>query len=53
MQKLAQRTGLTVDTIRYYQRECLLPAVRAGRSKLYGPDGLARLDQIRELQGRR
>ena len=51
---LAQRTGLTVDTIRYYQREGLLPpAVRAGRAKLYGPDHLARLAQIRELQGRR
>lgn len=51
---LAQRAGLTVDTIRYYQREGLLPpAVRAGRAKLYGPDHLARLAQIRELQGRR
>jgi DNA-binding transcriptional MerR regulator len=51
---LAQRTGLTVDTIRYYQREGLLPpAVRAGRAKLYGPDHVARLAQIRELQGRR
>ncbi len=52
--ELAQRTGLTVDTIRYYQREGLLPpAVRSGRAKLYGPDHLARLAQIRELQGRR
>ncbi len=52
--ELAQRSGLTVDTIRYYQRECLLPpAVRAGRSKLYGPDHLDRLAQIRDLQGRR
>lgn len=51
---LAQQTGLTVDTIRYYQREGLLPpAVRAGRAKLYGPDHLTRLAQIRELQSRR
>ena len=51
---LAQRAGLTVDTIRFYQREGLLPpAERAGRAKVYGPDHLARLAQIRELQGRR
>jgi DNA-binding transcriptional MerR regulator len=50
---LARRTGLTVDTIRYYQREGLLPvAARAGRTKVYGPEHLARLAQIRELQGR-
>jgi DNA-binding transcriptional MerR regulator len=51
---LARRAGLTVDTIRYYQREGLLPpATRAGRTKVYGPEHLARLAQIRELQGRR
>ncbi len=52
--ELAQRAGLTVDTIRYYAREQLLaPAVRAGRHKLYGPDHLERLQRIRELQERR
>jgi DNA-binding transcriptional MerR regulator len=51
---LARQAGLTVDTIRYYQREGLLPpAVRAGRAKVYGPDHLDRLAQIRELQARR
>jgi DNA-binding transcriptional MerR regulator len=51
---LAQRSGVTVDTIRYYQREGLLPpAERAGRAKLYGPDHLARLERIRDLQARR
>jgi DNA-binding transcriptional MerR regulator len=51
---LARRAGLTVDTIRYYQREGLLPAaVRVGRTKVYGPEHLARLGQIRELQARR
>jgi DNA-binding transcriptional MerR regulator len=51
---LARKAGVTVDTIRYYQREGLLPpAVRAGRTKVYGPEHLARLAQIRELQGRR
>jgi len=51
---LARRAGVTVDTIRYYQREGLLPpAERAGRSKLYGPEHLHRLERIRELQHRR
>ncbi len=51
---LAHKAGVTVDTIRYYQREGLLPpAERAGRNKLYGPEHLRRLEQIRELQQRR
>lgn len=51
---LAQRAGLTVDTIRYYQRERLLmPPVRDGRHKLYGPEHLERLATIRALQERR
>ncbi len=52
--ELARRAGLTVDTIRFYQREGLLPpAQRAGRAKVYGQDHLARLAQIRDLQTRR
>jgi DNA-binding transcriptional MerR regulator len=51
---LAQRADLTVDTIRYYQREGLLPpATRHGRTKLYGPQHLERLERIKELQSRR
>ncbi len=51
---LAQRAEITVDTIRYYQREGLLPpAERAGRMKLYGPQHLQRLERIRDLQARR
>jgi DNA-binding transcriptional MerR regulator len=51
---LAQRSGLSVDTIRYYQREGLLPpAERCGRAKQYGPAHLQRLEQIRDLQARR
>jgi len=51
--ELARRAGLTVDTIRFYQREGLLPpAQRAGRAKVYGQDHLARLAQIRDLQTR-
>ena len=42
--ELARRSGLTVDTIRFYQREGLLPpAARAGRAKVYGQDHLDRL----------
>jgi len=51
---LAQRAGVTVDTIRYYQRQALLPpGERVGRALRYGPDHLERLERIRGLQARR
>ncbi len=51
---LAHRAGLTVDTVRYYQTQGLLPpAERCGRAKVYGPEHLERLERIRELQQRR
>ena len=51
---LAQRARVSVDTIRYYAREGLLPlAVAAGRNRLYGAEHLERLAQIRELQEQR
>jgi DNA-binding transcriptional MerR regulator len=51
---LAQRAGIAVDTIRYYQREGLLPTgERAGRTRRYGPQHLERLERIRALQSRR
>lgn len=51
---LARRAGVTVDTIRFYQRERLLPpAERDGRNKVYAPEHLVRLERIRELQKRR
>jgi DNA-binding transcriptional MerR regulator len=51
---LAHRADVTVDTIRYYAREGLLPRPRReGRSKLYGPRHLDRLRRIRDLQDRR
>ncbi|MDX6285089.1 MAG: hypothetical protein QOG53_574 [Frankiales bacterium] len=50
---LAQRSGVSVDTIRFYQREGLLHApTRRGRTVVYGPGHLHRLDQIRDLQSR-
>jgi len=51
---LAHEAGVSVDTIRYYQREGLLPSgTRRGRTKRYGPEHLERLQQIRDLQARR
>jgi DNA-binding transcriptional MerR regulator len=52
--ELAQKSGMTVDTIRYYCREDLLmPPARSGRHKLYGPAHLERLASIRRLQEQR
>lgn len=51
---LARETGLTVDTIRYYQRQGLLPpGEREGRHRIYGPEHVRRLRRIKELQARR
>jgi DNA-binding transcriptional MerR regulator len=51
---LARRAALTVDTIRYYTREGLLPsAVKAGKNKLYGQAHLDRIAYIKELQEKR
>jgi len=51
---LAQASGVTVDTIRYYLREGLLPdAAREGRHRLYDQRHLERLERIRDLQDRR
>jgi DNA-binding transcriptional MerR regulator len=50
---LARLSGTTVDTLRFYQREGLLPpATRRGRSLVYGPEHLQRLERIRDLQAR-
>jgi DNA-binding transcriptional MerR regulator len=51
--ELAQRSGVTVDTIRFYQRDGLLPpSERIGRAAVFGPGHLRRLEQIRDLQTR-
>ena len=49
----AQRAGLSVDTIRFYERRSLLPKVprTAGRFRLYSEDDIARLTFIRQMQG--
>jgi DNA-binding transcriptional MerR regulator len=52
--ELAQRAGVAVDTIRFYQREGLLPSgERSGRTRRFGPEHLERLERIRALQSRR
>jgi DNA-binding transcriptional MerR regulator len=52
--ELAQKAGLTVDTIRYYSREGLLqPPVKQGRNRLYDQEHLDRLDRIRDLREQR
>ncbi|HEV8114699.1 MAG TPA: helix-turn-helix domain-containing protein [Acidimicrobiales bacterium] len=49
--ELAERAGVSVDTIRYYQGRGLLPApVRRGRIAHYGQEHLDRLERIRSLQ---
>lgn len=51
---LAHETGLTVDTIRYYQRQGLLPpGEREGRHRTYGDEHVRRIRRIKELQARR
>ena len=53
VEDLARRAEVSVDTIRFYQKRRLLdPPRREGRVAWYGPDHVARLQRIRELQGR-
>lgn len=48
--QLAQRSGITVRTIRFYAGRGLLPAPQLrGRTGLYGPAHLARLELVGEL----
>ena len=50
--ELAEQSGLTPDTLRYYERRGLLatPARSAGGFRLYPPDTLDRLRFIRQSQ---
>jgi DNA-binding transcriptional MerR regulator len=48
--QLSERTGITVRNIRYYAGRGLLPSPQLrGRTGLYGPDHLARLELVSEL----
>jgi DNA-binding transcriptional MerR regulator len=49
--ELAEASGLPARTIRFYiARRVLNGPVKAGRGAAYGPDHLARLEQIQGLQ---
>ena len=53
VEQLSARSGLSVDTIRYYQSKGLLdPPRRQGRVAWYGDRHLARLERIRSLRER-
>ena len=53
VEELATKTGVSVDTIRYYQRMELLPRPdREGRVAYYGEQHVERLSQISQLQQR-
>ncbi|HEX3622740.1 MAG TPA: MerR family transcriptional regulator [Acidimicrobiales bacterium] len=53
VEELALAADVSVDTIRYYQKQRLLPPPgRDGRLAFYGDDHLARLVRIKELQRR-
>lgn len=51
VEELAERSEVSVDTIRFYQKRQLLPApAREGRVAWYGAEHLERLGRIRDLQ---
>jgi len=50
--QLARKTGMTVRNIRAHQSRGLVPPPEVrGRTGYYGPDHVARIELIRELQG--
>lgn len=51
--EVAERTALTVDAIRFYERRKLLPKAprSAGRFRLYTEDAVERLHFIQQMQG--
>jgi DNA-binding transcriptional MerR regulator len=51
VEELARTAGISVDTIRFYQKRRVLPPPRReGRIAWYGTEHVARLTRIRELQ---
>jgi len=51
--EVAERTALTVDAIRFYEKRNLLPKAgrSAGRFRLYKEDTIERIRFIRQMQG--
>jgi DNA-binding transcriptional MerR regulator len=53
VEELASRSGVSVDTIRFYQKQRLLPPPRReGRVAWYDEDHLARMERVKELRRR-
>lgn len=53
VEELAKAADVSVDTVRYYQKQRLLPAPeRDGRLALYGEEHLDRMGRIKDLQRR-
>jgi len=51
VEQLAARVGMSVRTVRFYGGRGLIPSPRReGRNGYYGPDHIARLELVRELQ---
>lgn len=51
IEQLAERVGMSVRTVRFYAGRGLVPPPRReGRNGYYGPDHIARLELVRELQ---
>lgn len=51
VEQLAGRVGMSVRTVRFYAGRGLIPPPRReGRNGYYGPDHIARLELVRELQ---
>lgn len=51
VEQLAARVGMSVRTVRFYAGRGLIPPPRReGRNGFYGPDHLARLELVKELQ---
>ena len=53
VEELAGRAGVSVDTVRFYQKQRLLPPpVREGRVAWYTGEHLARMARVKELRRR-
>jgi DNA-binding transcriptional MerR regulator len=53
VEELAGKAGVSVDTVRFYQKQRLLPPpVREGRVAWYTADHLARMARVKELRRR-
>ncbi len=50
--EVANRSGVSIDAIRFYERRCVLPAAERNPSgyRVFGQDAVPRLDLVRRLQ---